>query len=108
MMKLTRFVITFLIMVSLTTPTASAQRRGRGRGNSVDLIVRGATIVAMDGARRVIEDGAVAVRGGRILAVGTRAEIDGKYTARETIEARGKVVIPGLINGHTHVPRSEE
>ena len=54
--------------------------------------------------RRVIEDGAVAVRGGRILAIGTRAEIEPKYVARETLDARGRVVIPGLINGHTHVP----
>jgi 5-methylthioadenosine/S-adenosylhomocysteine deaminase len=36
--------------------------------------------------------------------VGKRVEIDAKYIARETIDARGKVVIPGLINGHTHVP----
>jgi 5-methylthioadenosine/S-adenosylhomocysteine deaminase len=105
MMKFTQFVITFLLMSSLTTPpNASAQRRGRGRGTSVDLIVRGGTIVTMDGARRVIEDGSIAVRGGRILAVGTRAEIDSKYAARETIDALGKVVIPGLINGHTHIP----
>ncbi|HKP72473.1 MAG TPA: amidohydrolase [Pyrinomonadaceae bacterium] len=58
----------------------------------------------MDGSRRVIEDGAIAVKGGRIVAVGPRAEIGTKYSARETIDARGKVVIPGLINGHTHVP----
>lgn len=58
----------------------------------------------MDGTRRVIEDGAVAVRGGRILAVGTSGEIEPKYSARETIDARGKVIIPGLINGHTHIP----
>lgn len=108
MMKLTRFVITFLLMASLTSPpNASAQRTGRGRGKNVeliDLIVRGGTIVTMDERRRVIEDGAIAVRGGRILMVGTSAEIDAKYAARETIDARGKVVIPGLINGHTHVP----
>jgi 5-methylthioadenosine/S-adenosylhomocysteine deaminase len=58
----------------------------------------------MDGARRVIEDGAVAVQGGRIAAAGTRAEIEAAYSSRETIDATGKVVIPGLINGHTHVP----
>jgi 5-methylthioadenosine/S-adenosylhomocysteine deaminase len=105
MLKLTRFIITLLLMASFTTPpSASAQRRGRGRGTSVDLIISGGTIVTMDGARRVIEDGSVAVRGGRILAIGTRAEIEAKYNARETIDARGRVVIPGLINGHTHVP----
>lgn len=70
----------------------------------MDLMVRGGTIVTMDGGRRVIEDGAVVISGGRIKAVGTRAELEAKYTASEMIDATGKVVIPGLINGHTHVP----
>lgn len=70
----------------------------------MDLIVLGGTIVTMDGARRVIEDGAVVVSGGRITAVGTRAELQAGYSARETIDATGRIVIPGLINGHTHVP----
>ena len=70
----------------------------------MDLMVRGGTIVTMDAARRVIEDGAVVISGGRIKAVGSRAELEAKYTATETIDATGKVVIPGLINGHTHVP----
>jgi 5-methylthioadenosine/S-adenosylhomocysteine deaminase len=105
MMKFTRLLITLLIMATVTTPpSASAQRRGRGRVNNVDLIIRGGTIVTMDGAKRVIDDGAVAVRGGRILAIGTSAEIGASYTARETIDAQGRVVIPGLINGHTHIP----
>lgn len=104
-MKPTRVLITLFLMASLTTPlTASAQRRGRGKGTSVDIIVRGATIVTMNDKRDVIEDGSVAVRGGRIVAVGRSAEIDSKYTARETIDARGKVVVPGLVNGHTHIP----
>ena len=105
MMKLTRLIIILLLMASLTTPlSVSAQRRGRGRGTLVDLIIRGGTIVTMDNERRVIEDGSVVVLGGRIVAVGTQAEMDAKYTARETLDARGRVVIPGLINGHTHVP----
>jgi 5-methylthioadenosine/S-adenosylhomocysteine deaminase len=58
----------------------------------------------MDKDRRVIEDGAVAVERGHIVAVGKRSEVIGQYTAREVIDARGRAVIPGLINGHTHVP----
>ncbi|HEY0320210.1 MAG TPA: amidohydrolase [Pyrinomonadaceae bacterium] len=70
----------------------------------MDLIVRGGPFVTMDATRRVIEDGAVAIQGGRIVAIGKRSEIDSKYTARETINAPGKAVIPGLINTHTHIP----
>ena len=71
---------------------------------NVQLIIKGGTIVTMDASRRVIDDGSVVIQNGRIVAVGTAADIDREYTARESIDARGKVVIPGLINGHTHVP----
>ena len=70
----------------------------------VDLVVSGGTIVTMDGQRRVIEDGAIAVNHQTIVMVGPRAEIEAKYVARQEIDARGKLVLPGLINGHTHVP----
>jgi 5-methylthioadenosine/S-adenosylhomocysteine deaminase len=68
------------------------------------LIVGGGTVVTMDKERRVIEDGAVAVERGRIVAVGKRSDILRQYAAREVIDAGGRAVIPGLINGHTHVP----
>jgi 5-methylthioadenosine/S-adenosylhomocysteine deaminase len=58
----------------------------------------------MDGSRRVIDNGGVAIKGGRVVAVGTSAEMDLNYSSRQVIEANGKAVIPGLINGHTHVP----
>ncbi len=70
----------------------------------VDLVVRGGTVVTMDAARRVIEDGAVAVSGGKIVAVGKRADVERRFSGREVIDATGRVVMPGLVNGHTHVP----
>ncbi len=70
----------------------------------VSLIVAGGTVVTMDKGRRVIEDGAIVIRGDKIEAVGTRAEIAKKYRAKQTIDATGKVIIPGLINTHTHIP----
>ncbi len=70
----------------------------------MDLIISGGTVVTMDGSRRVIENGGVAIKGGRIVAVDNTAAIDRNYAAREVVNAAGKVVIPGLINGHTHVP----
>src|SRR6185436_7412267 len=96
-----RLCATVLVLVlGLSSITVSAQRRK----TSVDLIIRGGTVVTMDGSRRVLENGAVAVKSGRIVAVDDTAEIDRSYAAREVINATGKVVIPGLINGHTHVP----
>ncbi len=71
---------------------------------TVDLVVSHATVVTMDAERRVIPDGAVAVDAGRIVAVGTRAEIAAGHAARETLDAQGGIVLPGLINAHTHAP----
>jgi 5-methylthioadenosine/S-adenosylhomocysteine deaminase len=70
----------------------------------VDLIVSGGTIVTMDEARRIINNGAIAVARGRVVALGERAAIERRYAARETVDASGRIVIPGLINGHTHIP----
>jgi 5-methylthioadenosine/S-adenosylhomocysteine deaminase len=70
----------------------------------VDLIVTGGTVVTMNGTRAVYEDGAVAVKGDTIIAVGSRSELGTKYVASQTVDARGKLLLPGFINGHTHVP----
>jgi 5-methylthioadenosine/S-adenosylhomocysteine deaminase len=98
---LKRLSLWFLLL--MTVSTISAQKRARQR---VDLIITGGTIVTMDKNRRVFGDGAIAVKGGRIVALGDSPEIGGAYIARETVKAKGQVLIPGLINGHTHVPMS--
>jgi 5-methylthioadenosine/S-adenosylhomocysteine deaminase len=71
---------------------------------AVDLIVQNGTVVTVDGDRRVIADGAVAIRQGRIAAVGPRGEVRAGHTAREILDAGGGLVLPGLINAHTHAP----
>jgi 5-methylthioadenosine/S-adenosylhomocysteine deaminase len=71
---------------------------------SVDLIVSGGTVVTMDGRRPVYRDGSIAVRGDSIAAVGPRAEIESRYRAPQVVDARDHLVLPGFINGHTHVP----
>jgi 5-methylthioadenosine/S-adenosylhomocysteine deaminase len=70
----------------------------------VDLIVSGGMVVTMDGTRRILLDGSVAIKGDAIVAVGPRAEVEGRYTGAQTIDARERLVLPGFINGHTHVP----
>src|SRR5258707_12847224 len=77
---------------------------GQEKKERVELIVAGGTVVTMDAERRIVEDGAVAVTGDAIVAVAARPEILARYTAARQIDARGKLVLPGFINGHTHVP----
>jgi len=93
-------LIALLLLISLAQSVTMAQRRK----TTVDIIIKGGTVVTMDSSHRVIEQGAIAVKNGRIVEVGKTADIDRKYAAREVVNATGKVVIPGLINGHTHVP----
>ncbi|HKS68614.1 MAG TPA: amidohydrolase [Candidatus Acidoferrales bacterium] len=70
------------------------------------LIVSGGTVVTMDPQRRVIEDGAVAVRGDSIVGVGTSAQVESGFDAARTLDAHGDLVLPGLINGHAHAAMS--
>jgi len=67
------------------------------------LLIAGGTIVTMDPERRVIEDGAVLVRGTRIAAVGPRASVAAQAGRAETIDATGGLVLPGFVNTHTHL-----
>ena len=71
---------------------------------TVDLVVSGGIVVTMDPARAIEPDGSVAVRGDSIVAVGPRAQIETRYRGAQVIDARGHLVLPGFINGHTHVP----
>ena len=73
-------------------------------GRPVRLIVSGGIVVTLDASSRVIPDGAIAVDGDRIVAVGTTDEIGRLFSAAERIDAQGQVVLPGLVNTHTHVP----
>jgi 5-methylthioadenosine/S-adenosylhomocysteine deaminase len=67
-------------------------------------LVDGGLVVAMDEAGTVIPGGAVAVRGNRIEAVGPAAELARCYPGARHLDASGRIVMPGLINAHTHVP----
>lgn len=101
-MHLRSTLTTSLLVFSIILPTF-AQRPNR-TGSAADIIISGGTVVTMSDGRQIIEDGAVAIRGDKIVAVGKRTEIAGKYTAKQTINAAGKAIVPGLVNTHTHVP----
>jgi 5-methylthioadenosine/S-adenosylhomocysteine deaminase len=70
----------------------------------VDLLLTNAYVLTMDGKLHQFEQGAVAVRGDSIIAVGPENELAEKYAAPETMDCGGKVLMPGLVNAHTHVP----
>ncbi|MBV8052029.1 MAG: amidohydrolase [Acidobacteriaceae bacterium] len=76
-----------------------------GEEKATILVING-TVITMDAQRRVIDDGAVAIAGDSILAVGTRSELSPKYAAAKIIDAHGSIVMPGLINGHAHAAMS--
>ena len=63
-------------------------------------------VITENPQRRVIENGAVAIRGGLILAVGTRAEIDARYQASQRLDRPDAILAPGLIDTHTHAAMS--
>jgi len=69
----------------------------------VDTLIAGATIVTMNAERQVITDGALAITGDRIVAVGKRAELEPAIEAAEVIDGRRFVMTPGFINAHIHV-----
>ena len=65
------------------------------------LLIKNAFVITMDGARRLIHNGVIAVDGEKIAAVGG-AEVLQEYTANETVDAGGKIAFPGLVSTHTH------
>jgi 5-methylthioadenosine/S-adenosylhomocysteine deaminase len=71
-----------------------------------ELIISAGQVLTMDADHHVILNGAVAVSKGRILAVGPKAEIDKAYTAARRIDRPTGILIPGLINTHTHAAMS--
>jgi 5-methylthioadenosine/S-adenosylhomocysteine deaminase len=77
-----------------------AQSGARG----ISLIVTNGMIVTMNPQRQIVRAGAVAIDGTDIVAIGPVADIAARFHARETVDAAGQIVLPGLINTHTHAP----
>lgn len=69
-----------------------------------DILITNAIVLTMDDNFNQYEPGAVAILGDSILAVGPEQEVKQSYTANEVIDCGGKVLMPGLVNAHTHVP----
>lgn len=70
----------------------------------VDILFTNAHVLSMDANMSVYENGAVAVRGSEIVAAGVESELRSQYAADEVVDCGGKILMPGLVNAHTHVP----
>lgn len=70
----------------------------------VDTLFTNAHILTMDDKLRQYKHGAVAVTGDSIVAVGNEDDLKKEYSAKETIDCKGKILMPGMVNAHTHVP----
>jgi 5-methylthioadenosine/S-adenosylhomocysteine deaminase len=92
------FKVLSALLVALAAISAQTGRR------AVSLVVTGGTVVTVDGTNRVLSPGAVAISGRDIVGVDTAEAIAQRFAGAETIDATGQVVLPGLINTHTHAP----
>ena len=107
-------------VLSPVRPVASAPRRRRlmaaplllifcalvASAQPADTLITARYVVTMDAQRRVIENGAVAVRGGRIVAAGPRAEVEKRHPAKQRLDRGNAILMPGLIDTHTHAAMS--
>ena len=71
---------------------------------AVDFVLYNAILLTMDESYKLYEPGAIAIKGEMIVAVGNESEIRSSFIASQEIDCQGKVVMPGLVNAHTHVP----
>ena len=89
-------LVALALVATVALPVAAQQP------TAVSLVINNAIVFTVDGNRRILNPGAVAINGTDIVAVDTPSAIASRYRAAQTIDATGKVVMPGLINTHTH------
>jgi 5-methylthioadenosine/S-adenosylhomocysteine deaminase len=93
-----------LVPAALIAAAALAMSAAQPGRRAISLVVVGGTVVTQNAAREVVSPGAVAIDGTDIVDVGAPEAIAARFRAAETIEARDDIILPGLINTHTHAP----
>ncbi|MEL6649387.1 MAG: amidohydrolase [Bacteroidota bacterium] len=73
---------------------------------AVDIAIYNATILTMDSAKSVLPQATILIKADRIFKIGSDSLLRDTYQAKETLNAKGSIVMPGLINTHTHLPMS--
>ncbi|MBT8068048.1 MAG: amidohydrolase [Gammaproteobacteria bacterium] len=93
----------FFLIAALAgcTPSDTPSEAAKS-ADQIDLIVRGDYVVSMDKDGTVYEDGAVAIDENLIIAIGPAEQILAEYPAVQTLAGDKRIVMPGLVNGHSH------
>jgi 5-methylthioadenosine/S-adenosylhomocysteine deaminase len=87
----------------VTVPSPRPATSAAGAPAPADLLVPGGDVLTVDAAGTIVSDGAVAVRDGEIVEVGPAEELRARYAGADTLDATGCLVLPGLVNAHTHL-----
>ena len=95
-------VLAFAVTCACTPAEAPDPETSQAADDAIDLIINGDVVVTMNAERDIIENGAIAVDDSIIIAVGAAADINSNYRAREVLDGGNRVVMPGLVNGHSH------
>src|SRR4051794_31202609 len=104
-MKAWPFVLVVAAAGMLVGLAGQSQGQQAAQGQrQVDVVVTGGTVVTEDASHRVIPNGSVAISGTDIVGVDTADAIRRQFRGTETIDATNQVVMPGLVNTHTHAP----
>ncbi|MGD9763194.1 MAG: amidohydrolase family protein [Candidatus Binatia bacterium] len=67
------------------------------------MLIENGIVVTMDAARTILDGGSVALEGDRIAAIGRPDDLRARYAGAQSIDATGMLVLPGLVNAHTHI-----
>jgi 5-methylthioadenosine/S-adenosylhomocysteine deaminase len=107
-MRARSVVVAGIVLMAAVLSAAQPRLRaslvvGQAR-RSISLVVTGGTVITGNAARQVLAPGAVAIDGTEILDVDTPQAIAARYSPSESIDARDQIVLPGLVNTHTHAP----
>jgi 5-methylthioadenosine/S-adenosylhomocysteine deaminase len=90
------------VIAALAASPVAWQTAASRQATPASLVIANGIVITVDGTRRILNPGSIAISGNTIVAIDTPANIAARYQAADTIDATGKVVMPGLVNTHTH------
>ena len=92
----------FILVLMLILIAVSSYAQSKDNREIVDILIVNGTVVTMDADRKIHKRATVAIKDGAIVAVGTSDSLKNRFRARKIIDARSKLIMPGLVNTHTH------